>query len=99
MRYFLTYDPATAMRKLPCPVLVLNGIRDRQVWSKQTLPQIRHAREEAHNDHFEIVALPGLNHLFQTAKTGGVAEYQIIEETIAPAVLKKIAGWIAAAVG
>jgi hypothetical protein len=40
------------------------------------------------------VELPGLNHLFQTAKTGAVSEYAQIDETIAPAALDKIASWI-----
>jgi len=38
--------------------------------------------------------LPGLNHLFQTAKTGSPSEYQNIEETFAPAALKIIADWL-----
>ena len=37
--------------------------------------------------------LPGLNHLFQTAKTGAVSEYSQIDETIAPVVLEKISAW------
>jgi hypothetical protein len=36
-----------------------------------------------------------LNHLFQTCKTGELAEYAKIEETIAPAVLELITDWIA----
>ena len=31
MRYTLTYDPATALRKVACPVLALNGEKDLQV--------------------------------------------------------------------
>lgn len=46
------------------------------------------------NKHFEIDELPGLNYLFQTAKTGSPNEYAQIEETISPAALDKIAGWI-----
>jgi hypothetical protein len=38
--------------------------------------------------------LPGLNHLFQPAVTGQVAEYQTIETTIDPSVLKLIGDWI-----
>jgi uncharacterized protein len=95
MRYFLSYDPAPALRKVTCPVLALNGSLDRQVWAKQNLPPIRKALEQGGNQHFEIVEVPGLNHLFQTAKTGAVQEYEKIEETIAPAVLEKIAAWIA----
>ena len=93
-RSFLTYDPATALRQLTCPVLVLNGEKDLQVPPKLNLPAIRKALDEAGNKHYEIDELPGLNHLFQTAKTGLPSEYGEIEETISPAVLQKIAAWI-----
>ncbi|MDF7777008.1 hypothetical protein P1X14_17255 [Sphingomonas sp. AOB5] len=39
--------------------------------------------------------LPGLNHLFQTAETGAVAEYYQIEETMARLALETIAQWLA----
>ena len=94
MRYFFTYDPAPALRKVTCPVLALNGSKDRQVPPEQNLPAIRAALEQGGNTHFQVVEMPGLNHLFQTAQTGAVSEYQRIEETIAPAALEKIAGWI-----
>jgi len=35
-----------------------------------------------------------LNHLFQTAKTGAMSEYEEIEETMAPSVLERISNWI-----
>jgi hypothetical protein len=38
--------------------------------------------------------LPGLNHLFQTAKSGTPSEYGQIEETMSPVALDKIASWI-----
>jgi fermentation-respiration switch protein FrsA (DUF1100 family) len=93
-RYFLTYDPATALRKVTCPVLVLNGSLDKQVLPSQNLPPIRKALAESGNQHVEVDELPGLNHLFQTAKTGSPAEYAQIEETISPVVLDKIVTWI-----
>ena len=93
-RYFLTYNPATALRKVTCPVLDLNGSLDKQVLPDQNLPVIRKALEEAGNKHFEIEELPGLNHLFQTAKTGSPSEYSQIEETISPVALQKIADWV-----
>ena len=94
MRYFLTYDPSTALRKLTCPVLVLNGSLDKQVLPGQNLPVIRKALEEAGNKHFEIDELSGLNHLFQRAKTGSPSEYAQIEETMSPIALEKVATWI-----
>jgi len=93
-RYFLTYDPAPALRKVTCPVLAINGSLDKQVLPDQNLPPIRKALEEAGNKHFEIDELPGLNHLFQTAKTGSPAEYAQIEETMSPVALDKMAVWI-----
>ncbi len=94
MRYFVNYDPATALSKVTCPVLVLNGAKDLQVSPEQNLPPIRRALETGGNKHFEIVELPGLNHLFQTATTGSPNEYAQIDETIAPVALQTIAGWI-----
>jgi uncharacterized protein len=94
-RYFLTYDPAIALRKVTCPVLAINGSLDKQVLPSQNLPPIRKALEESGNKHFEVDELPGLNHLFQTAKTGAPAEYAEIEETISPLALDKMATWIA----
>jgi hypothetical protein len=93
-RYFLTYDPAIALRKVKCPVLVLNGSLDKQVLPSQNLPPIRKALAESGNQHVEVEELPGLNHLFQTAKTGSPSEYAQIEETISPIALDKIATWI-----
>jgi fermentation-respiration switch protein FrsA (DUF1100 family) len=93
-RYFITYDPAIALRKVTCPVLAINGEKDMQVLPQLNLPAIRKALEQAGNKHFEVDELPGLNHLFQTAKTGAPTEYAEIEETISPVALEKMAGWI-----
>jgi uncharacterized protein len=94
VRQFVVYDPATALRKLTCPVLAINGEKDLQVPPEQNLPVIRKALTDAGNKNFEVDELPGLNHLFQAAKTGAVGEYAEIEETISPVALDKIAGWI-----
>jgi len=93
-RYFVEYDPATALRRVTCPVLAITGEKDLQVPPKQNLPAIRKALEAAGNKNFEVVELPGLNHLFQTAKTGAPSEYAEIEETMSPVAIEKIASWI-----
>ena len=92
-------DPATTLSQLTCPVLAINGEKDLQVPPEQNLPAIRKALVAGGNKNFEVVELPGLNHLFQTAKTGGVAEYSEIEETMSPVVLEKVANWILKTVG
>jgi hypothetical protein len=93
-QFFLAYDPAGALRKVRCPVLALNGEKDLQVPPKLNLPAIRQALEEGGNKHFETAELPGLNHLFQTARTGAPSKYAEIEETMSPVALEKMAGWI-----
>lgn len=95
-RYFIEYDPAPALRKVTCPVLALIGEKDTQVSPVQNLPAIRAALQASGNKDFETAELPGLNHLFQSARTGAPAEYGQIEETISPIALDKIAKWIAA---
>ncbi|HVO81371.1 MAG TPA: alpha/beta fold hydrolase [Terriglobales bacterium] len=93
-RYFVGYDPAPTLRKVHCPVLAMNGEKDLQVPPRQNLSAIRKALEEGGNKHVEVVELPGLNHLFQTAKTGAVSEYAEIEETMSPRALETIANWV-----
>ncbi|MCX6252795.1 MAG: dienelactone hydrolase family protein [Bacteroidetes bacterium] len=93
-RTFLTLDPEFYLSKVKCPVLALNGELDVQVLADENLQAIEKALIFAGNSRYEIEKLPGLNHLFQTAKTGAPDEYSKIEETISPVVLEKIASWI-----
>ena len=96
-RYFLKYDPAPNLRAIRVPVLAMNGSLDRQVSAKENLPAIRAALKDDRD--VTIVEIPGLNHLFQTAKTGAVGEYARIEETVSPVALEQIASWINARFG
>lgn len=93
-RYFLTYNPQPVLERVKCPVLALNGSLDTQVVATQNLPAVEAALKKGGNEDFEAVLLPGLNHLMQTAKTGGVPEYNQIEETIAPVALDKMSSWL-----
>lgn len=93
-RYFVTYDPRPTLRRVRCPVLALTGEKDLQVSPSQNLPEIEKALRAAENRDFLVKELPGLNHLFQTATSGGINEYGKIEETFSPAALEMIAEWI-----
>lgn len=94
MREFALYDPVPALEKVKCPVLALNGEKDLQVIADQNLPPIEAALKKGGNKDFRIVRLPGLNHLFQNAQTGLVAEYGKIDETMAPVLLETVTTWI-----
>ncbi|SDX18071.1 hypothetical protein SAMN05444487_111111 [Marininema mesophilum] len=93
-RNFLPYDPEATLKQVKVPVLAINGGLDLQVSSKQNLPAMAEALEDAGNKDYTIVKFPRLNHLFQTAKTGSPAEYETIKETISPSVLNTISSWI-----
>ena len=79
--------------KVKCPVLALNGDKDKQV-SKENLKGVEAALKAGGNLQYTIKEFAGLNHLFQTAKTGSPSEYASIEETISPTVLKVISEWV-----
>ncbi len=93
-RFFATYDPAPALTKVRCPVLALAGELDLQVLPAQNLPAIGAALVQGGNQKHTVLELPGLNHLFQSARTGLPAEYGQIEETMAPAALDRVTAWI-----
>jgi pimeloyl-ACP methyl ester carboxylesterase len=95
-RYALTLKPDEILRKVKQPVLAINGSLDLQVSAKENLPAIEKALRAGGNKDVTVVELPGLNHPFQTAKTGSPAEYFTIEETISPVALKTISDWILA---
>jgi pimeloyl-ACP methyl ester carboxylesterase len=89
MRFFVSHDPRPTLAKVKCPVLALNGEKDAQVAAPENLKAIKAACPQA-----DCRELPGLNHLFQPCKTGGVAEYAEIETTFDPAALAIIAEWV-----
>lgn len=93
-RYFLTYDPRPALRKVRVPVLALIGEKDVQVPPKENIKAITAALAEGGNQDCTVKELASLNHLFQTCKTGSLAEYGRSEETFAPSALKLISDWI-----
>ena len=93
-RFFLTYEPATILQRVKCPVLALNGEKDVQVDPRLNLPAIHAALEKGGNTNFRTVEFPAMNHLFQSCTTGGLSEYQMIEETISLTVLETITDWI-----
>ena len=92
VRGLLLADPRPDWRGVRAPVLALNGSLDLQV-PPESLDGIVAALTEGGNTRIESAVMPSLNHMFQTAKTGSETEYASIEETIAPAALRRIAAF------
>lgn len=94
MQYFIKYDPASALSKVNCLVLALNGSKDLQVPPKENLSAIKNALIKADNKDYTIKELPELNHLFQESTTGMPQEYEQIEQTFSPVALSEMLQWI-----
>ena len=92
-RSILRYNAKETLMKVKCPVLALHGDKDVQI-PKEDLKGVEAALKAGGNLQYTIKVFSGLNHLFQTAKTGSPSEYARIEETISPTVLNIISEWI-----
>jgi fermentation-respiration switch protein FrsA (DUF1100 family) len=93
-RFFLVHEPGPVLEQVKCPVLAINGEKDRQVDPRLNLPAIEAALKRGGNSRVTIKELAGLNHLFQSCQTGAVSEYQTIEETLSPQLLETVEQWI-----
>lgn len=91
---FLNHDPIPYLQAVDQPVLALIGSLDLQVPAPSNLAGLR--RGLADNPDATILELDGLNHMFQPAQTGTIAEYAQIETTFDPETLALISDWIAA---
>jgi len=85
-------DPAGPFKALRSPVLALYGGKDLSVPASLNVPAMRSAL--AGNTHAEVVEVPDVNLLFQTAVLGISREANWAEETMAPSVMARIGDWI-----
>lgn len=91
-RYFLTFDPATALTQVRCPVLAIFGGRDTQVPPALHRPAVERALVD--NPRATIREYPTANHLFQAATTGLVTEYAALDKSFVPDLLDDLSAWI-----
>ena len=90
MRYFLNLGLTDLIGKIRCPVLALNGTNDRQVDCEENLSILRRGLKGPKT----VLAIDGVNHLFQHSTTGDPSEYKDIEETFAPNVIQLVIEWL-----
>lgn len=93
-RGMVAHDPAESIRAIHVPMLAVYGGKDLQVPADQNAPMVSRLKPDA-----DVVVLPGLNHLFQPASTGLMAEYGQIETTLDPSVIRTVVDWVAARSG
>ena len=94
MKYFLKFEPVSALEKTRCPALMLFGGMDLQVPVKQNEGLMREALTKAGNKDFEIKTFDKANHLFQEATTGSPNEYSTLKKGFVDGFLEYILSWI-----
>lgn len=92
LKQFVSIDLRPSLSLIGCPILALNGTKDKQVEYRSNLEALHNGLPK--NEHNVIEPVEGLNHLFQHCQTGGVLEYNEIEETFAPEVLNLMTEWL-----
>jgi pimeloyl-ACP methyl ester carboxylesterase len=93
-RTMLSINPESYLRRIECPSLAITGENDLQCVAEQNLPAIENALMNGNCKNYTVKSMPGLNHLFQTSKSGSPYEYETIPEIIAPQVLDYIVEWL-----
>jgi pimeloyl-ACP methyl ester carboxylesterase len=94
LKYFINYDPQLYLQKLDCKILAINGSKDVQVNAAANLKRIKSALGKSKSRQYDIVELPGLNHLFQTCVKCTPSEYHELEESFSPLALQTIGNWL-----
>ncbi len=93
-RFFLDFDPATALRGVTVPTLAVFGENDLQVPPELNVGPMDAALAAAGNRDYTVRVLPGTNHLFQASETGNPSEYASLEKQFVPGFLELVSGWI-----
>jgi pimeloyl-ACP methyl ester carboxylesterase len=92
MHYLLQIDPLNYFSGIRVPVLALIGSRDLIVVATDNLAALKSSPRASRD--VTALELPGLNHMFQTATSGTLADYAETAETFAPAALETVSTWI-----
>jgi len=90
----LKQDPLAAIRRVRCPVLLMQGARDIQVSvERDARPLVQALDECGHADH-ELVVLPELDHLFKYAAEGSAGLEYLEDRRVDEGFLDALVAWL-----
>lgn len=98
-RSFVRLDPGPDLARVRVPMLAYFAERDLQVPPDSNIPALHAHFKGPRANLLTVHRWPKLNHLFQTATTGLPAEYSLIPETMAPAMLDGLVAWLQTTMG
>lgn len=94
MRYALAFRPDVVMQQIDCPILFLNGEKDRIIFCDLNMQGFQKIIRKLQKKNMSFKQYPDLNHFFQHCQTGELEEVRTIEETFAPGVITDMIEWI-----
>lgn len=92
-REFVRLQPLALLEQVTCPVLVLQGGKDTQVFPHHAEAFAR-ALEARGKVPYAVKIFPSLNHLFHQAETGDLAEYGRSSQHLDREFLSVLAQWL-----
>jgi pimeloyl-ACP methyl ester carboxylesterase len=93
-KYFISFNPQSYLQKLHCKVLALNGSKDVQVIASSNLAGIKSCLQKSRSPEYDVIEIPGLNHLFQTCVKCSPSEYNDLEESFSQKALEIMGSWL-----
>ncbi|HEX2869357.1 MAG TPA: alpha/beta fold hydrolase [Ignavibacteriales bacterium] len=93
-KFFVEYNPAVALEKVKCPVLMFFGGKDLQVIESVNKDAMVKALENGGNKNFTVKEFPDANHLYQKANTGAPSEYFTLKKEFVPGFLDTMTDWL-----
>lgn len=93
---FLSLDPATLIRRIEQPLLVVQGARDKALPSGNAEKLEALAKERKKGRSISVVVIPDANHLLLPATTGEPDEYSNLRDrTVSASATEGLSRWIA----
>ena len=92
-REFVRLRPLALLERLACPILILQGGKDTQVFPHHAEAFAR-ALEALGKVPYEVKIFPRLNHLFQQAETGDLSEYGKLTKQLDSEFLAVLTEWL-----
>lgn len=93
---FAYHNPADDWAQITIPVLGIFGEFDIQVNPGQNAPAMQSALEAAQNPDFQVVTIPGMNHLLQQTTRLSLEDYGTLEPVLHPDLMPTILDWLLA---
>jgi pimeloyl-ACP methyl ester carboxylesterase len=100
LRSHARQDPLETIRRVACPVLILQGAKDFQVSPERDARVLDAALTEAGRAEHELVVFPGLDHLFKSVpgEVSRLADY-FLDRAVDEAFLEALSAWLTERLG